>query len=66
MFKYSNILDINRLYCNSIYHMAQMYGIEAASKSVIKVKYRWELLYIHVLTLWKKKLVLTILKSFDC
>ncbi|XP_053397077.1 DNA-directed RNA polymerase I subunit RPA1-like [Mercenaria mercenaria] len=36
LFRNADILDINRLYCNSIHDMAMMYGIEAASRVVIK------------------------------
>ncbi|KAH3734591.1 hypothetical protein DPMN_041030 [Dreissena polymorpha] len=34
---YREIVDINRLYCNSIHHVAETYGIEAANKAIIKV-----------------------------
>ncbi|XP_052238308.1 DNA-directed RNA polymerase I subunit RPA1-like isoform X3 [Dreissena polymorpha] len=36
MYKYREIVDINRLYCNSIHHVAETYGIEAANKAIIK------------------------------
>lgn len=36
MFEFEHLLDINRLYTNNIHQVAQMYGIEAAQRSVIK------------------------------
>ncbi|XP_039975895.1 DNA-directed RNA polymerase I subunit RPA1 [Xiphias gladius] len=36
MFKYSNILDINRLYSNEVHAMANTYGIEVALKVIEK------------------------------
>lgn len=36
MFKYPDLLDLNRLYCNDIHKMADTYGIEAASKIIVK------------------------------
>ncbi|KAF7282113.1 hypothetical protein GWI33_003228 [Rhynchophorus ferrugineus] len=36
MFKYQDLLDLNRLYCNDIHKVAQTYGIEAASKIIVK------------------------------
>jgi len=37
MYKYADILDLNRLYTNSIHTIAAHYGIEAAYQAVIKV-----------------------------
>ncbi|XP_029021337.1 DNA-directed RNA polymerase I subunit RPA1 isoform X2 [Betta splendens] len=36
MFRHSNILDINRLYCNEVHAMAKTYGIEVALKVIEK------------------------------
>ncbi|KAJ8970269.1 hypothetical protein NQ317_017164 [Molorchus minor] len=36
MFKYHGLLDIDKLYCNDIHKVAQTYGIEAASKIIVK------------------------------
>ncbi|OWK62441.1 DNA-directed RNA polymerase I subunit RPA1 [Lonchura striata] len=36
LFKYSDILDLNRLYCNDIHAMAKNYGIESALRVIIK------------------------------
>lgn len=36
MFRYSHLLDINKLYSNDIHAIANTYGIEAASKVIIK------------------------------
>ena len=36
MFMHENILDLNRLYCNNVHDMAKYYGIEAASKTIVK------------------------------
>ncbi|XP_071637710.1 DNA-directed RNA polymerase I subunit RPA1 isoform X2 [Temnothorax longispinosus] len=36
MFKYDNILDLNRLYSNDIYNISQTYGIEAANRVIVK------------------------------
>nr|CAI5850976.1 unnamed protein product [Callosobruchus analis] len=36
MFKYHNLLDLHKLYCNDIHKVAATYGIEAASKCVVK------------------------------
>ncbi|CAG9786553.1 unnamed protein product [Diatraea saccharalis] len=36
MFKYNNLLDMNRLYSNDIHAIANTYGIEAANKVIIK------------------------------
>lgn len=36
MFKYNNVLDINKLYSNDIHAIANTYGIEAANKVIIK------------------------------
>ncbi|CAH2001255.1 unnamed protein product [Acanthoscelides obtectus] len=36
MFKYHNLLDLHRLYCNDIHKVAETYGIEAASKCIVK------------------------------
>ncbi|KAJ8947651.1 hypothetical protein NQ318_009535 [Aromia moschata] len=36
MFKYRDLLDLKRLYCNDIHKMAETYGIEAASKIIVK------------------------------
>ncbi|KAG5891414.1 hypothetical protein JTB14_031480 [Gonioctena quinquepunctata] len=36
MFKYNTILDLPQLYCNDIHKVAETYGIEAASKIIVK------------------------------
>lgn len=36
MTKYAEILDLNRMYSNDIYAVAQTYGIEAASRVIVK------------------------------
>lgn len=36
LFKYSDILDLKRLYCNEVHSMAQTYGIEVALKVIEK------------------------------
>nr|CAD7262935.1 unnamed protein product [Timema shepardi] len=36
MFKFRNILDLNKLYSNDIYGVSQTYGIEAARRVIIK------------------------------
>lgn len=36
MFKYEEILQMNRLHSNDIYGVAQTYGIEAANRVIIK------------------------------
>lgn len=36
MFAYENILDLKRLHCNNIHDMARYYGIEAATKTIVK------------------------------
>lgn len=36
MFEFEHLLDVNRLYTNNIHHVAEMYGIEAAQRSIIK------------------------------
>ncbi|NXW88671.1 RPA1 polymerase, partial [Alopecoenas beccarii] len=36
LFRYSNILDLNRLYSNDIHAMAKNYGIESALRVIIK------------------------------
>lgn len=40
MFKYSNILDLNRLYSNDIHGISETYGIEAAGRVIVKVSYQ--------------------------
>lgn len=37
MFKYSEILDLNRLYSNDMKGFARTYGIEAAGRIIVKV-----------------------------
>lgn len=39
IFLYADILDLNRLYSNDIHAIANMYGIEAANKVIIKVRF---------------------------
>lgn len=39
MFKYNEILDLQKLRCNDIHKVAETYGIEAASKVIVKVKF---------------------------
>lgn len=36
LFKYPNLLDLNRIYCNNIKTMALTYGIEACNRVIIK------------------------------
>lgn len=36
MFKYNQLLDLNKLYCNDIHKVAETYGIEAATKVIVK------------------------------
>lgn len=37
MFKYNNLLDLNRLFSNDIHKVAGTYGIEAAQRVIVKV-----------------------------
>lgn len=37
MYNYDKVLDLNKLYTNDIHALANTYGIEAASKALIKV-----------------------------
>jgi DNA-directed RNA polymerase I subunit RPA1 len=37
MFDYAGILDLNRLYTNDIHEVAKHYGVEAASRVIVKV-----------------------------
>lgn len=39
IFLYADILDLNCLYSNDIHAIANMYGIEAANKVIIKVSF---------------------------
>ena len=36
MFAYEHILNLNKLHCNNIHDMARYYGIEAATKTIVK------------------------------
>ncbi|KAL6447903.1 hypothetical protein ACFW04_000166 [Cataglyphis niger] len=36
LYKYDNILNLNRLYCNDIHNISQTYGIEAANKVIVR------------------------------
>lgn len=36
MFKYDDVLDLNRLYTNDIHTVAMTYGIEAATRVIVK------------------------------
>ncbi|XP_026481582.1 DNA-directed RNA polymerase I subunit RPA1-like [Ctenocephalides felis] len=36
MFKYNDLLDLNKLYSNDVHCIAQTYGIEAASRVIVK------------------------------
>lgn len=36
MFEFEHLLDMNHLYTNNIHHVAEMYGIEAAQRSIIR------------------------------
>jgi len=36
MFKYDQVFDLNRIYCNSIHEIAARYGIEAASRAIVR------------------------------
>ena len=46
LYKYDQILDLNRLYSNDIHAIADTYGIEAASKVIIKVNL-WRSLHVQ-------------------
>lgn len=37
MFSHANVLNLNRLYCNDIHAMVKHYGVEAASRVIVKV-----------------------------
>lgn len=37
MFPFAKTLDLNRLYCNDVHAVARHYGIEAASRVIVKV-----------------------------
>jgi DNA-directed RNA polymerase I subunit RPA1 len=37
MWRHEDVLDLNRVYTNNIHAMAEVYGIEAAYKAIIKV-----------------------------
>jgi DNA-directed RNA polymerase I subunit RPA1 len=37
MFKYDRLLNLNKLYSNDIHKIADIYGIEAARKVIVKV-----------------------------
>ena len=37
MARFSDLLDLNRMYCNDLHSMAETYGIEAASRAIVKV-----------------------------
>lgn len=39
MFEHAEILDINRLYTNDIHQVAKHYGVEAASRVIVKVNW---------------------------
>ena len=39
MFKFSKILDLNRLYCNDAKQIAKHYVVEAVSQVIVKVNY---------------------------
>ncbi len=38
MFNYADVLDVNRLYCNDIHAVVAHYGVEAASRIIVKVR----------------------------
>jgi DNA-directed RNA polymerase I subunit RPA1 len=38
LWKYADVLNLNQAYTNNIHAMANAYGIEAASKAIIKVR----------------------------
>lgn len=38
MFNYADVLDLNRLYCNDIHAVVAHYGVEAASRIIVKVR----------------------------
>jgi len=42
MFKYDKLLDLNRLYSNDIHRIADIYGIEAARRVIVKVGWNLE------------------------
>lgn len=37
MFKYNELLDLNRLYSNDIHKVAENYGTEAGARVIVKV-----------------------------
>lgn len=37
MFKYDDIIDMQRIYSNDIYAISQVFGIEAATRAIVKV-----------------------------
>lgn len=37
LFRFSDILDVTKIYANDIHVIAQTYGIEAANKALVKV-----------------------------
>ena len=37
MFPFAETLDLNRLYCNDVHAVARHYGVEAASRVIVKV-----------------------------
>jgi DNA-directed RNA polymerase I subunit RPA1 len=37
MFKYDRLLNLNQLYSNDIHQIADVYGIEAARRVIVKV-----------------------------
>ena len=39
MYRYQDMLKLNRLYTNNVHAMANCYGIEAASRVLIKVRF---------------------------
>ena len=38
MYKYDQILDLKKLYTNNIHAIANTYGIEAATRAIVKVR----------------------------
>ena len=38
LWRYADVLDLQRVYTNNIHAMANAYGIEAACKAIIKVR----------------------------
>lgn len=55
MFKYMEILNLNRLYTNQIHAMARTFGIEAAARVIVKVSHRAKHIVVTGLVFITKK-----------